>query len=97
MVTYSESGVDISLEEVTVSALISKLKDTLNYRDVITESGHFAGVAVASRARTAGSVTVAETSVVQILASRTLIVYVAAARPLNVPEAWYVPPFKLYS
>ena len=44
MVTYSESGVDISLEEVTVSALISKLKDTLNYRDVITESGHFAAL-----------------------------------------------------
>ena len=44
MVTYSESGVDISLEEVSVSALISKLKDTLNYRDVITESGHFAAL-----------------------------------------------------
>jgi phosphoribosylformylglycinamidine cyclo-ligase len=44
MVTYSESGVDISLEEVTVSALISKLKETLNYRDVITESGHFAAL-----------------------------------------------------
>jgi phosphoribosylformylglycinamidine cyclo-ligase len=36
--------VDISLEEVTVSALISKLKETLNYRDVITESGHFAAL-----------------------------------------------------
>lgn len=44
MVTYSESGVDISLEEVTVSALISKLKETLNYRDIITESGHFAAL-----------------------------------------------------
>jgi phosphoribosylformylglycinamidine cyclo-ligase len=44
MVTYSESGVDISLEEVTVSALINKLKETLNYRDVITESGHFAAL-----------------------------------------------------
>jgi phosphoribosylformylglycinamidine cyclo-ligase len=44
MVTYSESGVDISLEEVTVSALISKLKETLDYRDVITESGHFAAL-----------------------------------------------------
>jgi phosphoribosylformylglycinamidine cyclo-ligase len=44
MVTYSESGVDISLEEVTVSSLISKLKETLNYRDVITESGHFAAL-----------------------------------------------------
>ena len=44
MVTYSESGVDISLEEVTVSALISKLKETLSYREVITESGHFAAL-----------------------------------------------------
>lgn len=44
MVTYSESGVDISLEEITVSTLISKLKETLNYRDVITESGHFAAL-----------------------------------------------------
>jgi phosphoribosylformylglycinamidine cyclo-ligase len=44
MVTYSESGVDISLEEVTVSALVSKLKTTLNYREVITESGHFAAL-----------------------------------------------------
>ncbi len=44
MVTYSESGVDISLEEVTVSALISKLKETLNYREVITKSGHFAAL-----------------------------------------------------
>jgi len=44
MVTYSESGVDISLEEITVSALISRLKETLNYREVITESGHFAAL-----------------------------------------------------
>ena len=44
MVTYSESGVDISLEEVTVSALISRLKETLDYRDVIRESGHFAAL-----------------------------------------------------
>ena len=44
MVTYSESGVDISLEEITVSALISKLKETLNYRDIITDSGHFAAL-----------------------------------------------------
>jgi phosphoribosylformylglycinamidine cyclo-ligase len=44
MVTYSESGVDINLEEVTVSALISKLKETLHYRDVITDSGHFAAL-----------------------------------------------------
>ena len=38
MVTYSESGVDISLEEVTVSALTSKLKETLKFRDIITYS-----------------------------------------------------------
>lgn len=44
MVTYSESGVDINLEEVTVSALISKLKESLSYRDIITESGHFAAL-----------------------------------------------------
>jgi phosphoribosylformylglycinamidine cyclo-ligase len=44
MVTYSESGVDISLEEVTVSALTSKLKETLKFRDIITESGHFAAL-----------------------------------------------------
>lgn len=44
MITYKESGVDISLEEVTISALISNLKKTLEYRDVITESGHFAAL-----------------------------------------------------
>lgn len=44
MVTYSESGVDISLEEATVSALTSKLKETLKFRDVMTESGHFAAL-----------------------------------------------------
>ncbi len=44
MVTYSDSGVDIDLEEETVSHLISKLKDTLKFRDVITESGHFAAL-----------------------------------------------------
>ena len=44
MVTYSESGVDISLEEATVSALTSKLKETLNFRNVMTESGHFAAL-----------------------------------------------------
>ncbi|MDO5836153.1 MAG: phosphoribosylformylglycinamidine cyclo-ligase [Methanobacterium sp.] len=44
MVTYSESGVDIDLEEVTVSALTQKLKKTLQYQDVITESGHFAAL-----------------------------------------------------
>jgi len=44
MVTYSESGVDISLEEITVSKLVSKLKETLSYRDIITDSGHFAAL-----------------------------------------------------
>jgi len=44
LVTYSESGVDIDLEEVTVSALTQKLKETLQYQDVITESGHFAAL-----------------------------------------------------
>ncbi len=44
MVTYSESGVDISLEEVTVRALTQKLKGTLEYQDVITETGHFAAL-----------------------------------------------------
>ncbi|MDD3984349.1 MAG: phosphoribosylformylglycinamidine cyclo-ligase [Methanobacterium sp.] len=44
MVTYSESGVDISLEENTVSKLISKLNETLSYRDIITDSGHFAAL-----------------------------------------------------
>ena len=44
MVTYSESGVDINQEEITVSALVSEIKKTLNYRDVMTESGHFAAL-----------------------------------------------------
>ncbi len=44
MVTYSESGVDISLEEVTVKALTQKLKETLKFQDVITETGHFAAL-----------------------------------------------------
>ncbi|KZX17227.1 phosphoribosylformylglycinamidine cyclo-ligase [Methanobrevibacter filiformis] len=44
MVTYSDSGVDISLEEITVSKLASKLKPTLKNRDIITESGHFAAL-----------------------------------------------------
>lgn len=44
MVTYSESGVDISLEEATVSALVSEIKNTLSFRDVMTESGHFAAL-----------------------------------------------------
>ena len=44
MVTYSDSGVDIDLEEVTVSKLAEKLKPTLKYQDIITESGHFAAL-----------------------------------------------------
>lgn len=44
MTTYKESGVDINLEEATISALTSKLKETLKLRDVITESGHFAAL-----------------------------------------------------
>ena len=44
MVTYSESGVDIDLEAVTVSILASKFKDTLENREVLTESGHFAAL-----------------------------------------------------
>ena len=35
MVTYSEAGVDISLEEQTVSALTGELSETLNYRNII--------------------------------------------------------------
>lgn len=44
MVTYSESGVDINLEAETVSALVLEIKKTLSFRDVITESGHFAAL-----------------------------------------------------
>jgi phosphoribosylformylglycinamidine cyclo-ligase len=44
MVTYSESGVDIDLEEVTVTALTQKLRETLKFQDVITETGHFAAL-----------------------------------------------------
>lgn len=44
MVTYSDSGVDIDLEEVTVSKLASNLKSTLKNRDIITDSGHFAAL-----------------------------------------------------
>ncbi|MDL2245996.1 phosphoribosylformylglycinamidine cyclo-ligase [Methanobrevibacter sp. OttesenSCG-928-K11] len=44
MVTYSQSGVDIDLEEVTVSEIASKLKSTLNYRDIITDHGHYAAL-----------------------------------------------------
>ena len=44
MVTYSDSGVDIDLEEITVSHLTAKLKETLKWQDIITESGHFAAL-----------------------------------------------------
>lgn len=44
MTTYKESGVDINLEEVTIAALTSNLKKTLEFREVITESGHFAAL-----------------------------------------------------
>ncbi|MDP1552601.1 MAG: phosphoribosylformylglycinamidine cyclo-ligase [Methanobacteriaceae archaeon] len=44
MVTYSDSGVDIDLEEITVSHLTAKLKETLKWQDIITESGHFASL-----------------------------------------------------
>ncbi|HTX61022.1 MAG TPA: phosphoribosylformylglycinamidine cyclo-ligase [Methanobacterium sp.] len=44
MTTYKESGVDIGLEELTISALTSNLKKTLKFRDIITESGHFAAL-----------------------------------------------------
>lgn len=44
MVTYSESGVDIDLEAVTVAKLASKLKPTLDCRNIITDSGHFAAL-----------------------------------------------------
>lgn len=44
MVTYSDSGVDIDLEAVTVSKLASKLKSTLECRDIITDSGHYAAL-----------------------------------------------------
>lgn len=35
---------DINLEEATVSALTSQIKNTLSFRDVITETGHFAAL-----------------------------------------------------
>ena len=44
MVTYSESGVDIDLEAKTVSKLADKLNSTLKYRDIITDSGHYAAL-----------------------------------------------------
>ncbi|MDR0911780.1 MAG: phosphoribosylformylglycinamidine cyclo-ligase [Methanobrevibacter sp.] len=44
MVLYSDSGVDISLEEKTVSNIASILKSTLKNQEIITESGHFAAL-----------------------------------------------------
>ncbi len=44
MVTYSEAGVDISLEEQTVRALTEELSETLNYREIIKNKGHFAAL-----------------------------------------------------
>ena len=44
MVTYSESGVDIDLEAKTVNEIADKLKSTLTYRDIITDSGHYAAL-----------------------------------------------------
>jgi len=44
MVTYSEAGVDISLEEKTVKALTSELSETLDYRNIIKNTGHFAAL-----------------------------------------------------
>jgi phosphoribosylformylglycinamidine cyclo-ligase len=44
MVTYSDSGVDISLEETVVSKIISKVESTIKNRDVISENGHFASL-----------------------------------------------------
>ena len=44
MVTYSEAGVDISLEEQTVKALTGELSETLNYRNIIKNKGHFAAL-----------------------------------------------------
>lgn len=44
MVTYSEAGVDISLEEKTVKALTGELSETLNYQNIIKNDGHFAAL-----------------------------------------------------
>lgn len=44
MVTYSEAGVDISLEEQTVQALTGELSETLDYRNIIKNNGHFAAL-----------------------------------------------------
>ena len=44
MVTYSQSGVDIDLEAETVGRIADKLKSTLECRDIITDSGHYAAL-----------------------------------------------------
>ncbi|RAP44435.1 phosphoribosylformylglycinamidine cyclo-ligase [uncultured Methanosphaera sp.] len=44
MVTYSEAGVDISLEEQTVQALTGELAETIEYRNIIKNKGHFAAL-----------------------------------------------------
>ena len=44
MVTYSQAGVDISLEEQTVKALTGELSETLDYRNIIKNTGHFAAL-----------------------------------------------------
>ena len=44
MVTYSEAGVDISLEEQTVRALTEELAETNDYRNIIKNAGHFAAL-----------------------------------------------------
>ena len=44
MVTYSEAGVYISLEEKTVKALTGELSETLEYRNIIKNKGHFAAL-----------------------------------------------------
>ena len=44
MINYSESGVNIDLEGLTVSALTGKLKETRHFQDVITDTGHFASL-----------------------------------------------------
>ncbi|WP_304125385.1 phosphoribosylformylglycinamidine cyclo-ligase [Methanosphaera cuniculi] len=44
MVTYSEAGVDISLEEKTVRALTEELAETNDYRNIIKNAGHFAAL-----------------------------------------------------
>jgi len=44
LVTYADSGVDIDLEALTISKLVSKFEKTLKYADVLTRKGHFASI-----------------------------------------------------